>query len=244
MKLNKKSLKKTTSNLKPEAEREQEPEPLSKEESRSKENEEEGDEDATSSDDDEEQEGLFSFLEMGIDDRVLLAIIQLGWSKPTPIQEAAIPLVLSGRDILAKARTGSGKTGAYAIPVLNKILAMKKLSAARQSTVALILTPSRELCNQALKNLQELMVYCQREITVVDISSSHVNAQAQKQILATRPDVIVSTPTKILAHLKDESAPGNAYASELKSSLELLVIDEADLLLSFGYEEEMKTLVK
>jgi ATP-dependent RNA helicase DDX56/DBP9 len=189
----------------------------------------------------EEEESILSFTEMGIDDRILLAIIQLGWTDPTPIQETAIPLILEGRDILAKARTGSGKTGAYAVPVLNKILSMKKLRVAKQATSTLILTPSRELCNQAYKNLQELMAYCQREITVVDISSSQINLQAQKQILATRPDIIVSTPTKILAHLKDEN---QAYATELKATLELLVIDEADLLLSFGYEEEMKILVK
>jgi ATP-dependent RNA helicase DDX56/DBP9 len=194
----------------------------------------------TEEDEEEEEESILSFTEMGIDDRILLAIIQLGWSDPTPIQETAIPLILEGRDILAKARTGSGKTGAYAVPVLNKLLGMKNLRT-KQTTSTLILTPSRELCNQAYKNLQELMVYCQREITAVDISSSLVSVQAQKQLLATRPDIIVSTPTKILAHLRDEN---QAYSAELKSTLEMLVIDEADLLLSFGYEEEMKTLVK
>ena len=174
---------------------------------------------------------------MGIDDRILLAVVEQGWAEPTPIQETAIPLILQGRDILAKARTGSGKTGAYAIPLLHKILTMKKQQA-KQVTTTIFLTPSRELCSQAFKNLQELMIYCQREITVVDISSSQMSQQSQKQILATKPDIIVSTPTKILTHLKE------ANTLDLKSTLELLVIDEADLLLSFGYEEEMKTLVK
>lgn len=194
-------------------------------------------------DDDEigdEDEEVLGFTEMGIDDRILLAIIELGWLEPTPIQETAIPLILEGRDILAKARTGSGKTGAYAIPLLHKILSMKKLKATKQSTTTLILTPSRELCSQASKNLQELMIYCQREITCVDLSSSLMNQQIQRQILATRPDIIVSTPTKILSHLKED----NGSLNDLKSTLELLVIDEADLLLSFGYEEEMKALVK
>ena len=186
----------------------------------------------------DEEEQVVSFGEMGIDDRILMAVLQLGWTEPTPIQETAIPLILAGRDILAKARTGSGKTGAYAIPLLHKILAMKKLKAAKQSTHALILTPSSELCSQALKNLHELMTYCQREITVVDLSSAQISMQAQKQLLLTKPDIIISTPTKILAHLKESNQ------IELKSTLELLVIDEADLLLSFGYEEEMKTLVK
>ena len=66
--------------------------------------------------------------------------------------------------------------------------------------------------------------------------------QAQKQLLSTKPDIVISTPTKILAHLKNERDHLNVI--DLKSSIELLVIDEADLLLSFGYEEEMKTLVK
>jgi ATP-dependent RNA helicase DDX56/DBP9 len=200
--------------------------------------------------DEEEEEvedEVMNFTEMGIDDRILLAIIQQGWSEPTPIQETAIPLILEGKDILAKARTGSGKTGAYAVPLLNKILTIKKLKSAKQSTSALVLTPSRELCNQAYKNLQELTIYCQREISVVDISSTHVNFQAQKQLLATKPDIIVSTPTKILAHLESQTGDNNStpspFAFEIKQTLEMLVIDEADLLLSFGYEEEMKSLV-
>lgn len=167
----------------------------------------------------EEEEQVMSFIEMGIDDRILMAILQLEWNEPTPIQETAIPLILAGRDILAKARTGSGKTGAYAIPLLHKILSMKKLKASKQSTSALILTPSRELCSQAYKNLQELMVYCQREISVVDLSSTQMTMQAQKQVLSTKPDIIVSTPTKILAHLKDEQ---QANQIGLKSTLEIL----------------------
>lgn len=200
--------------------------------------ESENEDSESESGDDESGEEVVGFTEMGIDDRILLAVIEQGWAEPTPIQETAIPLILQGRDILAKARTGSGKTGAYAVPLLHKILTMKKQQA-KQVTTALVLTPSRELCSQAFKNLQELMIYCQREINVVDISSSQMSQQSQKQILATKPDIIVSTPTKILAHLKDES-----NSLDIKSTLELLVIDEADLLLSFGYEEEMKTLVK
>lgn len=185
----------------------------------------------------EENEHVLSFTEMGIDDRILLAVVEQGWAEPTPIQETAIPLIIQGKDILAKARTGSGKTGAYTIPLLHKILSIKK-QRIKQATSALVLTPSRELCSQAFKNLLELMTYCQREISVIDISSSQMTLQSQKQILATKPDIIVSTPTKILAHLREEN-----YL-DLKSTLELLVIDEADLLLSFGYEEEMKLLVK
>lgn len=85
------------------------------------------------------------------------------------------------------------------------------------------------------------MAYCQREITIVDLTSSNMTPQAQKQALATKPDIVVATPTKILAQLKSD-VQTNSFG--FKTTLEMLVIDEADLLLSFGYEEDMKSLVK
>lgn len=235
--------KKINDSLEKQKKEDKEEEEMEEVKNRTAEEEEEEDEELKDSTgengDEEEEEEITEFTDMGIDDRILMAILQLGWAEPTPIQETAIPLILEGRDVLAKARTGSGKTGAYAIPLLHKILSIKKLKSSKQSTNALILTPSRELCSQAYKNLKELTVYCQREVTFVDLSSAQMTQQAQKQLLSTKPDIIVSTPTKILNHLKDQ-----ASSIDLKSSLELIVIDEADLLLSFGYEEEMKALIK
>jgi len=147
----------------------------------------------------EEEEDVLDFRQMGLDERILYAIETLSWFEPTPIQETAIPLILEGKDVLAKARTGSGKTGAYAIPLIHKILTIKK-SQNKQSTYALVLTPSRELCTQATRNLNELSQYCQRELTVVDISTD-LPIQTQKQLLSTKPDIIVTTPMKILTHL-------------------------------------------
>ena len=128
--------------------------------------------------DEEEEEDVLDFRQMGLDERILYAIETLCWFEPTPIQETAIPLILEGKDVLAKARTGSGKTGAYAIPLIHKILTIKK-SQSKQSTYALILTPSRELCSQATRNLNELSQYCQRELNVVDISTD-LPIQTQK----------------------------------------------------------------
>lgn len=127
----------------------------------------------------EEDDDILEFEEMGLDERILYAIKKLDWNEPTPIQETAIPLILEGKDVLAKARTGSGKTGAYAIPLIQKILTMKKQFTSKQTTIALILTPSRELCTQATRNLNELSVYCQRELTVIDISGD-LPIQTQK----------------------------------------------------------------
>ena len=87
------------------------------------------------------------FHEMNLDDRILKAIAKLGWCEPTLIQQKAIPFILEGKDVLAKGRTGSGKTGAFAIPVIQKILDGKK-SASEQSVKALLLAPSRELAGK------------------------------------------------------------------------------------------------
>jgi ATP-dependent RNA helicase DDX56/DBP9 len=128
---------------------------------------------------------------------------------------------------------------------------MKKLKSSKQSINALILTPSRELCAQALRNLNELTPFCQRELTCVDLSSSsssgQVALQSERQILATKPDIVIATPTKILNHLRQNANSARQPLTapvDLKTSLELLVIDEADLLLSFGYEDDMKELIK
>lgn len=80
----------------------------------------------------EAEDEVLNFNEMGIDDRILMGVLKQGWQEPTAIQETAIPLILEGRDILAKARTGSGKTGAYIIPLLHKILSMKRLKSVTQ----------------------------------------------------------------------------------------------------------------
>lgn len=172
---------------------------------------------------------------MGLDDRLLKAISQLGWSEPTPIQEKAIPLAIDGKDILARARTGSGKTAAFCIPVIQKILTAKQTSSTEQCVKALVLTPTKELCHQAYKNLMDLTSSCSREVKVLDISPQ-VPLPTQKPMLMEKPDIIVATPTRALAHIK----AGNL---DLRQSLELLIIDEADLLFSFGYEDDVRGIL-
>ncbi|XP_075223161.1 putative ATP-dependent RNA helicase DDX56 [Lycorma delicatula] len=175
------------------------------------------------------------FHEMELDDRILKAIANLGWSHPTLIQERAIPLLLEGKDVLMRARTGTGKTGAFAIPVIQKIL-YKKQFAREQEVKALILAPSKELCFQIHKNFLQLTSKCSRDVRCVDISPQ-VDLSVQKAVLVERPDVVISTPARALAHLK-------ANSLTLKDSLEILVIDEADLVFSFGYEDDVKEVLK
>ncbi|CAG9836748.1 unnamed protein product [Diabrotica balteata] len=174
------------------------------------------------------------FHEMELDDRILKAIAKVGWLQPTIIQEKVIPLLLEGKDVLVRARTGSGKTAAFLLPVIQKILNIKQ-TAAQQETKALILAPSRELCHQICGVIKDLTIKCSREVRYVDISLP-VDLSIQKPLLVEKPDIVVGTPGRTLQHIKADNL-------NLKKSLELVVIDEADLVFSFGYEEEMKELI-
>ncbi|XP_006797392.1 probable ATP-dependent RNA helicase DDX56 [Neolamprologus brichardi] len=174
------------------------------------------------------------FHEMGLDDRLLKAVADLGWSKPTLIQEKVIPLALDGKDLLARARTGSGKTASYGIPVIQRILASKQ-TVREQDVRALIVVPTKELGHQVQIMMRQLTAYCSRDVRVADISSK-VDLSTQRPILMEKPDVVVGTPSRVLAHL-------NAQNLVLRSSLEMLVVDEADLIFSFGFESDLKNLL-
>uniref|UniRef100_A0A8C0HZH1 RNA helicase n=1 Tax=Balaenoptera musculus TaxID=9771 RepID=A0A8C0HZH1_BALMU len=183
----------------------------------------------------EDPEAL-GFEHMGLDHRLLQAVTDLGWSRPTLIQEKAIPLALEGKDLLARARTGSGKTAAYAIPMLQLLLHKKATGpAVEQAVRALVLVPTKELARQAQSMIQQLAAYCSRDIRVANVSAAEDSA-SQRAVLMEKPDVVVGTPSRILNHLQQDNL-------KLQDSLELLVVDEADLLFSFGFEEELKSLL-
>ncbi|XP_060712357.1 probable ATP-dependent RNA helicase DDX56 [Hemiscyllium ocellatum] len=174
------------------------------------------------------------FHEMGLDERVLQAIASLSWAEPTLIQEKAIPLALEGKDLLARARTGSGKTAAYAIPIIEHLLNTKK-SVCEQAVRALILVPTKELGQQVLQMIRQLTLCCARDVRVADVSGQ-VDVSAQRPILMEKPDIVIGTPSRILLHLEQ-------HTLNLSTTLEMLVIDEADLLFSFGFENDLKNLL-
>ncbi|MEE6516876.1 hypothetical protein FKM82_026697 [Ascaphus truei] len=174
------------------------------------------------------------FHELGLDDRLLKAIADLGWSKPTLIQEKAIPLALEGKDLLARARTGSGKTAAYSIPIIQNLL-QAKMSVSEQATRVLILVPTKELGQQVQKMIRQLTSYCARDVRVADISGQ-ADISAQRPILMEKPDIVVGTPSRVLSHMTQQTLC-------LRDTLQALVIDEADLIFSFGFEEDLKNLL-
>lgn len=187
-----------------------------------------------SDDSDNDEKKTVNFHQMELDDRILKAIARLGWITPTLIQEKSIPLLLEGKDVLVRAKTGSGKTAAFAIPTIQKIL-NSKMNATEQLVSTLVLAPSKELCQQIKGVFDELTIKCQRIIRIVDLSSS-TNSAAVKHMLAERPDIIISTPAKVLTQLK-------AQTVNLKEGLETIIIDEADLVFSFGFENDLKEVL-
>ncbi|KAI7832929.1 P-loop containing nucleoside triphosphate hydrolase protein [Kickxella alabastrina] len=179
-----------------------------------------------------------TFLTLDLDDRLLRALGRMGLVHPTLVQSSTIPLALSGKDILARAKTGSGKTAAYCLPVLHKILATKdalpQTSSSRRLTRALILVPTRELAEQVTKYLADLTLFCGKDIVCVNIAGN-TPLHIQAPLLAELPDIVVATPARALKHM--------AGTLDLRA-LETLVIDEADLVLSFGYEDDIRGIIK
>lgn len=159
----------------------------------------------------------------------------MGWISPTLIQEKAIPFILEEKDVLIRARTGSGKTAAFVVPIIQRILNLKH-STNEQKTSAVILAPSKELCHQIKKVVEDLTLKCSKIVKCLDLATKCKPA-AQKTILLQKPDIVVSTPARILSHMKDKTI-------DVTTSLEILVIDEADLMMTFGFEEDLKNILK
>ncbi|KAG1831377.1 P-loop containing nucleoside triphosphate hydrolase protein [Suillus variegatus] len=184
-----------------------------------------------------DSKSTFSIFAHLLDARILRALADMGFARPTLVQAKALPIALEGRDILARARTGSGKTAAYCMPVVQKILSAKSsLSAsdeAYQVTRAVILVPTRELSEQVTACLQRLLTYCEKEIIVMN-SATGSSTHLQRALLADKPDIVISTPSRALGLLQSKTLN--------LSSLESLVIDEADLILSYGHDEDVRQI--
>jgi len=177
------------------------------------------------------------FHDMELDERIQKSIAKIGWAKPTLIQEKGIPLLLDGKDILARGRTGSGKTGTFAIPMLQRILNVKNEldGSGSQCVRGVVLCPSRELAKQTAMALTQLASHSTGIIRILDVGAKEVDVV--KPLLKNLPDILVSTPGRLATHIRE----GNV---DLKKSLEFLVIDEADLVFTFGFEKDIKYILE
>ncbi|ETP45718.1 hypothetical protein F442_07915 [Phytophthora nicotianae P10297] len=176
----------------------------------------------------------FAECEFGLDRRLTKAVAKMRFVHATLVQVHCIPLALQGKDLLVRARTGSGKTAAFALPLLHKILQHKQDAPASEPAVrALVLVPTKELVEQTRHHMMDLMYYCQDTVSLLALGGQSMNAQ--QALLRDAPDVLVATPGRLVAHLE----AGNLT---LKDSVQTVVIDEADLVLSFGYGEDIRTI--
>jgi ATP-dependent RNA helicase DDX56/DBP9 len=175
-----------------------------------------------------------AFTDFGLDPRLLQAVAKQNYEKPTLVQRKAIPLALAGQDVLCKAKTGSGKTAAYVLPLLASIL-KKKRTTSSPSTSTLVLVPTRELADQVFKAIEQFAAFCARDVQTVKLTDK-LSEAVQRSLLSNSPDIVISTPAR---------AWNNVNSSALSlESLSCLVLDEADLILSYGYSEDMDNLKK
>ncbi|MEO8500923.1 MAG: DEAD/DEAH box helicase [Vicinamibacteria bacterium] len=168
-----------------------------------------------------------TFTKYGFSAELLRGIKELGFKNPTPIQEQALPPGIEGRDILACAMTGSGKSAAFGLPLIHR------LGKSKSMTRALILTPTRELAAQIDEHLNALAVH-----TTVSSAAIYggVGMGAQEHALRRGTDIIVATPGRLLDHMS------RSYANF--KNLEVLVMDEADRMLDMGFLPDIRRILK
>src|SRR6478736_2074174 len=159
---------------------------------------------------------------------LLRGVKDLGFTRATPIQEQAIPPALEGRDLLACAMTGSGKTAAFLLPILNRLMGKP-----RGTTRALILTPTRELAAQIEDHLKQLAVHTPLSGAAI---FGGVGMGPQEHAFRSGVDVLIATPGRLLDHFK------HPYAK--LDRLEVLVLDEADRMLDMGFLPDIRRVLK
>ena len=171
-----------------------------------------------------------SFKNLGLSDELLNTIQKEGYSEATPVQERAIPLINKGMDILAGAQTGTGKTAAFALPILNRL----QQSKSKKRTVrALILTPTRELAAQVNNSFRTYGIALPfKTIEIFGV----VSMRPQKSKLKKGVDIVVATPGRLLDHLSQNTID--------LSGVEVFVLDEADRMLDMGLKRDIEKLIK
>ncbi len=171
-----------------------------------------------------------SFSALGLSPAILDALSEQGYKKPSPIQSKTIPEVLSGRDLLAAAQTGSGKTAAFTLPILESL--SHSAQAQSNQTLALILTPTRELAAQVKDNIQSYSKYLHVRCEVV-FGGVKINPQMMR--LRKGTDILVATPGRLLDLYQQNAIRFN--------KLKFLVLDEADRMLDMGFIHDIKKIL-
>ncbi|WP_100374268.1 DEAD/DEAH box helicase [Bacillus sp. FJAT-45037] len=169
---------------------------------------------------------MATFYDFGLNDQVVRAVTQLGFEDATPIQEATIPTALEGKDIIGQAQTGTGKTGAFGLPLIHRIDINK------DHVQALILAPTRELANQVAESL-----FAFGKFKGVRTVTVYGGQDMRKQIrdLKNKPHVVVATPGRLMDHMRRKTIR--------LAQVETVVLDEADEMLNMGFIEDIETIL-
>lgn len=167
-----------------------------------------------------------TFADLGLGEAMLASLTKSGYARPTPIQQQAVPLALKGRDLMGLAQTGTGKTAAFTIPIIERLIGGPK------RTRALILTPTRELCQQV-----EAAIRKYGDGTGLEVVSVYGGVGYDPQVTALRGgvDIIVATPGRLIDHLEKQNV--------VFDDLEVLVLDEADRMLDMGFAPQINKIV-
>ena len=170
------------------------------------------------------------FKNLGLSAELLRAVEKQGYDEATPIQQQAIPLVLEGKDVLAGAQTGTGKTAGFTLPVLQR-LQNKHTEGQKSHPRVLVLTPTRELAAQVHESVREYGQFLPFRSAVI---FGGVSINPQKQKLIKGVDIVVATPGRLLDHMQQRSID--------LSKVEILVLDEADRMLDMGFIRDIQKI--
>lgn len=172
-----------------------------------------------------------SFKNLGLSESILRAVAKQGYENPTPIQLKAIPLILEGKDVLAGAQTGTGKTAGFTLPML-ELLTHKKIQKGKHQVRALILTPTRELAAQVGENVETYSKYLPFTSSVI---FGGVGINPQKAKIKKGVDILIATPGRLLDLVGQKSLD--------LSRVEFFVLDEADRMLDMGFIHDIKKVL-
>lgn len=173
-----------------------------------------------------------SFEQLGLSPEILHALAKQGYDRPTPIQQQAIPVILQGRDILAGAQTGTGKTAGFTLPML-ELLHQHAQGKGNRPVRALVLTPTRELAAQVGESVEQYGCYLPLKSAVI---FGGVKINPQINTLRRGVDILVATPGRLLDHASQKTVD--------LSHVELLVLDEADRMLDMGFIHDIRRVLK
>lgn len=171
-----------------------------------------------------------SFMALSLSRPILRGLAALGFSKPTPIQSKTIPIALMGKDLVGGAVTGSGKTGAFMIPILERLLYRPNKVA---TTRVVVLTPTRELAMQCYSVATKLASHTDIKFS---LAVGGLSLKVQEAELRRRPDVVIGTPGRFIDHMRNS-------ASFNVDTVEILVLDEADRMLEDGFADELNEIL-